>query len=198
MNNDSYFVHESSYVDEGVSIGSGTKIWHFCHVMKGAEIGEKCTLGQNVFVAGGVQIGRGVKIQNNVSIYDGVILEDDVFCGPSMVFTNVKNPRSFFPRNREEDYLITRVKKGATIGANATIVCGITIEEYAFIAAGAVITKHVPAHAVMAGVPARFKGWACVCGESLCVRKDEIHCPFCGRLFLKRGRGLAECGTEGC
>ncbi|AQZ48664.1 UDP-N-acetylglucosamine pyrophosphorylase-like protein [Paenibacillus larvae subsp. larvae] len=196
MSKDCYFVHESSYVDAGASIGSGTKIWHFSHVMEGAEIGENCILGQNVFVAGGVRIGSGVKIQNNVSIYEGVILEDHVFCGPSMVFTNVKIPRSSFPRNRKKDYLITRVKKGATIGANSTIVCGITIEEYAFIAAGAVITKNVPAHAIMAGIPASFRGWACVCGESLQVRKDEIHCPYCGRCYFKRGRGLAERGSE--
>lgn len=139
-----YFVHESAYVDEGASVGRGTRIWHFSHIMPGAEIGEECTLGQNVFVAKGVKVGRGCKIQNNVSLYEGVVLEDFVFVGPSAVFTNVRTPRAAFPRNRSEDYLKTWVKRGATIGANATIVCGVTIGEWAFVAAGAVVTKDVP------------------------------------------------------
>ena len=140
MNND-YFAHRSTYVDDGAQVGAGTKIWHFCHVMPGAVIGQNCSLGQNVFVANQVTIGNGVKIQNNVSLYEGVILEDYVFCGPSMVFTNVKTPRSAFPRNTSADYLTTRVKYGASIGANATVVCGVTIHEWAFIAAGAVVTR---------------------------------------------------------
>src|SRR5216117_4100406 len=144
-----YFVHESSYVDAGARIGKGTKIWHFCHVMTGAVIGERCNLGQNVVVMPGTRIGNNVKIQNNVSIYEGVTLEDDVFCGPSMVFTNVRTPRSAFPRNTAADYADTRVKRGASIGANATIVCGVTINEWAFVAAGAVVTKDVPAHALV-------------------------------------------------
>ncbi len=155
-----HFVHESSYVDEGAKIGKGTKIWHFCHIMSGAEIGEDCSLGQNVCVARNAKIGNKVKIQNNVSVYEGVVLEDFVFCGPSMVFTNVRTPRSAFPRNTSADYLPTVVKKGASIGANATIVCGHTIGEWAFVAAGAVVTKDVPAYAMVAGVPARIIGWA--------------------------------------
>jgi len=153
-----YFKHESAYVDEGAKVGRGTRIWHFCHVMAGAEIGENCTLGQNVFVAKGVRIGNGVKIQNNVSVYEGVVLEDDVFVGPSAVFTNVRNPRSPFPRNRPEDYLPTRVKRGATIGANATIVCGVTLGEWCFVAAGAVVTKDVPPYALLSGNPAKIYG----------------------------------------
>jgi len=135
------FIHESAYVDDGAKVGNGTKIWHFCHVLPGAEIGEDCSLGQNVMVANNVRIGNGVKIQNNVSVYEGVILEDYVFCGPSMVFTNVLTPRSEFPRNTSADYAPTLVKRGASIGANATIVCGITLHEGAFVAAGAVVTK---------------------------------------------------------
>src|SRR2546428_2377724 len=148
-----YFVHESSYVDAGARIGKGTKIWHFCHVMPGAVIGERCNLGQNVVVMPGTRIGNNVKIQNNVSIYEGVTLEDDVFCGPSCVFTNVLNPRSHVPRKHE--YQPTLVKRGSSIGANATIVCGVTLGEYAFIGAGAVVTSDVPAYALMVGVPAR-------------------------------------------
>ena len=144
------FVHESAYVDDGAVIGEGTKVWHFCHVMPGAVIGRNCSLGQNVVVMGGTRIGDNVKIQNNVSIYEGVELEDDVFCGPSMVFTNVVNPRSHVPRKHE--YRKTLVKRGASIGANATIVCGVTLGAYAFIGAGAVVTRDVPAHALMTGV----------------------------------------------
>jgi UDP-2-acetamido-3-amino-2,3-dideoxy-glucuronate N-acetyltransferase len=151
-----YFVHESSYVDEGAEIGEGTKIWHFCHIMSGAKIGKKCSIGQNVSVGGRAVIGDGVKIQNNVSVYDDVIIEDAVFCGPSCVFTNVINPRAFIERKHE--YRKTVVKKGASIGANATIVCGVTIGEYALIGAGSVVTRDVPAYALAYGNPARVQG----------------------------------------
>ena len=154
---DDHFVHESSYIDDDVEIGPGTKIWHFCHVQSGARIGKNCSLGQNVNIANNVIIGDGVKIQNNVSVYEGVELEDGVFCGPSCVFTNDLTPRAGYPKGRE-NYKKTLVKKGASIGANATVVCGHTIGEYAMIAAGAVVTKDVPAYALMAGVPARQIG----------------------------------------
>src|SRR5213075_673660 len=146
-----FFVHESSYVDDGARVGKGTKIWHFCHVMPGAVIGERCNLGQNVVVMPGTRVGNNVKIQNNVSLYEGVVLEDDVFCGPSCVFTNVVNPRAFV--SRKSEFKKTVVRRGATIGANATIVCGVTIGRYAFIAAGTVVTKDVPDFALMIGVP---------------------------------------------
>ncbi len=168
-----YFIHESAYVDEPCTIGAGTKIWHFSHVMAGAEIGERCSLGQNVVVAPNVRIGNGVKIQNNVSIYEGVVLEDEVFCGPSMVFTNVTTPRSGHPRNTSADYAKTLVKKGASIGANATIVCGNTIGEYAFIGAGAVVTKDIPPYALAYGSPARVAGYACECGVKLSFRRRQ-------------------------
>lgn len=152
----SYFKHESSYVDEGAEIGEGTKIWHFCHVMSGAKIGKNCSLGQNVNVGGKAIIGDGVKIQNNVSVYDNVVIEDDVFCGPSCVFTNVINPRAFVERKHE--YKQTVIKRGASIGANATVVCGVTVGEYALIGAGSVVTKDVPAYALVYGSPARVRG----------------------------------------
>jgi UDP-2-acetamido-3-amino-2,3-dideoxy-glucuronate N-acetyltransferase len=162
-----YFVHESAYVDDGAEIGEGTKIWHFCHVMGKAKIGKNCSFGQNVLVSNHVVIGNGCKIQNNVSLYEGVILEDYVFCGPSMVFTNIKTPRSEFPRNTSNDYLTTLVKRGASIGANATIICGITLHECAFVAAGAVVTKDVPAYGMVAGVPAQLMGWMSAYGDVL-------------------------------
>jgi len=175
------FVHESSYVDDGALVGAGTKIWHFCHVMAGATIGERCNLGQNVVVMNKVVVGNNVKIQNNVSIYEGVTLEDDVFCGPSCVFTNVNHPRSHV--SRKDEYDETLVKRGCTIGANATIVCGVTIGEYAFVAAGAVVTRDVAPFALVAGVPARRIGWACHCGEHLSVSEERVACHRCGRHY---------------
>ena len=158
-----YFVHESSYVDEGAEIGEGTKVWHFTHIMSGAKVGKKCSIGQNVNIGGKAIIGNGVKIQNNVSLYDDVVIEDDVFCGPSCVFTNVINPRSFIERKHE--YKQTLVKKGASIGANATIVCGVTVGEYALIGAGSVVTKDVPPYALVYGNPARVHGTVNVAGD---------------------------------
>lgn len=174
----SYFVHESSYVDDGCEIGENTKIWHFCHIIQGTEIGANCNIGQNVVIGGNVRVGNGCKIQNNVSIYEGVELEDDVFCGPSMVFTNVFTPRSHVSRKNE--YLKTPVRTGATIGANATIVCGNEIGQYAFIGAGAVVTKNVASQALMVGNPAQQIGWMCRCGERLpesltCLRCDSSY-----------------------
>ncbi len=183
-----YFVHESSYVDDGAVIGTGTKIWHFCHVMAGAVIGERCSLGQNVVVMPGTRMGNNVKIQNNVSIYEGVQLEDDVFCGPSCVFTNVINPRSHVSRRGE--YRSTLVGRGASIGANATIVCGATLGEYAFIGAGAVVTGAVPAYALMVGVPARRIGWMCQCGERLALVAGHATCKACGTSYQEDGTRL--------
>ena len=171
-----YFVHESAFIDEGVKIGKGTQIWHFCHVMPEAEIGERCKLGQNVFVGRKVRIGNNVKIQNNVSVYQGVTLEDDVFCGPSMVFTNDLNPRSVYPKGAD-NYVPTLVKKGASLGANATVLCGVTIGENAFIGAGAVVTKDVPDHAVVKGNPAKVSGWACECGR---IFRNKNQLSLCG------------------
>lgn len=180
-----YFVHPSSYIDEDVQIGKGTQIWHFCHIMKGARLGENCKLGQNVYVGPDVHIGNNVKIQNNVSIYPGVILEDDVFCGPSMVFTNIINPRSAYPRNSEEFYKKTLVKRGASIGANATIVCGNTLGRYSFVGAGSVVTKSIPDYALVYGNPARIQGWMCECGEKLIFNRDRSVCKGCTRRYEK-------------
>ena len=166
-----YDVHPSSFVDSGAKIGDKTTIWHFTHVCRGAVIGEGCSLGQNVFVGNNVKIGDNVKIQNNVSVYDAVVLEDDVFCGPSMVFTNVYNPRSHIVRKSE--YRTTYVERGATIGANATIICGVRIGKYAFIGAGAVVKSNVPNYAIMVGVPAKHKGWMCKCGVTLKFNSDK-------------------------
>jgi len=185
-----YFAHESSYVDDGAVVGPGTKIWHFSHVMPGAVIGERCNLGQNVVVMPGTKIGNNVKIQNNVSIYEGVELEDDVFCGPSCVFTNVMNPRSHVPRKNE--YRRTLVKRGGSIGANATIVCGITLGEYAFIGAGAVVTADVPAYGLMVGVPARRVGWMCQCGERVHASGGRATCGACGASYSESGGTLRQ------
>jgi UDP-2-acetamido-3-amino-2,3-dideoxy-glucuronate N-acetyltransferase len=183
-----YFAHDSAYIDDGCVIGEGTKIWHFSHVMPGARIGRGCNIGQNVLVSPDVVVGDNVKIQNNVSLYTGVILEDDVFCGPSMVFTNVITPRSHV--SRRHDYKRTLVRRGATIGANATIVGGHTIGRYAFIGAGAVVTRDVPDYALVVGTPGRVTGWMCECGVKLAIgAKPPVHasCPACGRAYLSRG-----------
>jgi UDP-2-acetamido-3-amino-2,3-dideoxy-glucuronate N-acetyltransferase len=183
MSNKNYFTHESAYVDEGCEIGAGTKIWHFSHLMPHCKIGKYCSLGQNVFVASKVVLGNNVKVQNNVSIYDGVFCEDDVFLGPSMVFTNVYNPRSGVIR--KEEYQQTIVKKGVSIGANATIVCGNNIGRYAFIGAGAVIKTEVPDYALMVGVPARQIGWISEHGERLVFDENGIAtCPGNGEKYL--------------
>ena len=178
-------VHESSYIDEPCEIGTGTKIWHFSHVMRNCRIGRNCNLGQNVVVSPDVELGNNVKVQNNVSIYSGVVLEDDVFCGPSMVFTNIANPRSEIVRRGE--YVRTLVHRGASLGANSTVVCGIEIGRYAFVAAGAVVTKDVPDYALMVGVPARRAGWACRCGHVLPAQAADgtMACRSCGNVYAQ-------------
>lgn len=185
---DDYFVHESSFIDNDVSIGSGTKIWHFCHVQKGAVIGENCSLGQNVNISNNVTVGNGVKIQNNVSVYEGVELEDYVFCGPSCVFTNDLTPRAKYPKG-SAGYKKTLVKEGASIGANATVVCGHTIGKWALIGAGAVVATDVPDHALMLGVPAKQCGWVCECGQ---VLNDDLKCHSCARSYRVTENGLEE------
>ena len=177
-----FFVHESSYVDDGVSIGEGTKVWHFSHIQTGSTIGKNCSIGQNVNIANNVKIGNGVKIQNNVSVYEGVELEDYVFCGPSMVFTNIKLPRSEFPQRGADFYLKTLIKKSASIGANATIVCGTTIGEYALIGSGTVVTKDIPAHALIVGNPGVIVGWIDKKGNKL--EFDESRVSKCGKYQL--------------
>jgi UDP-2-acetamido-3-amino-2,3-dideoxy-glucuronate N-acetyltransferase len=185
-----YSVHESSYVDDGAHIGAGTRVWHFCHIMSGAVIGERCSIGQNVVVMSGSSLGNNVKVQNNVSIYEGVHCEDDVFLGPSMVFTNVVNPRSHISRKAE--YRRTNVRRGASIGANATVVCGNELGEYCFVGAGAVVTRAVPAFALVVGVPARLVGWVCRCGVRLPLAVQpgegiESSCQACGSAYRVRG-----------
>ena len=191
------FVHPSAIVDDGAQLGEGTKVWHFCHVSAGARIGERCALGQNVFVGNDVRIGDNVRIQNNVSVYDAVTLEDDVFCGPSMVFTNVFNPRAAVPRKNE--YRPTLVRRGATLGANCTIVCGTTIGAYAFIGAGAVVSRDVPDHALVVGVPARRIGWMSRHGERLALPargQGEATCPATGERYRLDGDRLTPCSSS--
>lgn len=183
-----YQAHETAIIDKGATIGEGTRIWHWVHVSAGARIGERCSLGQNVYVGNAVLIGNNVKIQNNVSVYDNVTLDDDVFCGPSMVFTNVYNPRSAV--TRKEEYRNTRIKRGATLGANCTIVCGVTIGKYAFIGAGAVINRDVPDYALMVGVPAKQIGWMSQFGEQLEFSQNSdgtaiAICPNTGEIYIK-------------
>jgi UDP-2-acetamido-3-amino-2,3-dideoxy-glucuronate N-acetyltransferase len=185
-----YFAHESAYVDEGCRIGAGTKIWHFSHVMSGAVIGERCNIGQNVVISPDVVLGNNVKVQNNVSIYTGVILEDDVFCGPSMVFTNVINPRSHVVRKHE--YQQTRVGRGASLGANCTVVCGHDIGKYAFVGAGAVVTRPIPDYALVVGNPGRITGWVCQCGVKLAAGAAPplaATCAACGTRYAAAADG---------
>lgn len=184
MEDKKYFVHPSGYIDDRVSIGDGTKIWHFCHIQTGATIGHNCSLGQNVYVGCNVRIGNGVRIQNNVSVYEGVEIEDNVFCGPSCVFTNVTTPRAHFPVQRA--YTATLIKEGASLGANCTIICGHTVGRGAMVAAGSVVTKDVKDFALMAGVPARQIGWVCECGQRL---DQTLKCP-CGRKYSLDGEYL--------
>lgn len=176
-----FFAHPTSVIDDDAAIGSGTKIWHFCHIATGAIIGKECTLGQNAFVSGRARIGDHVKIQNNVSVYDGVVLENYVFCGPSMVFTNDINPRSRYPKHG--NFLQTIVKEGASIGANATVVCGITIGRHAFIGSGAVVTKDIPDYALAYGIPAKVYGWVCECGQKLEFSEDATTCTSCHKRY---------------
>ena len=185
-------MHESSYVDDGCEIGEGSKVWHFSHVMSGSRIGKRCNIGQNVVVSSQVVIGDNVKIQNNVSIYTGVILEDDVFCGPSMVFTNVVNPRSHV--SRKDEYRTTLVKRGASLGANSTVVCGHTVGAYAFVGAGAVVTKDIPDYALVVGNPARISGWMCQCGVKLAAGATppaKTTCLACGTAYVTNDGVLA-------
>ena len=183
-----YFAHESAFVDDGVEIGEGTSIWHTSHILKGSHIGKNCKIGQNVVVGPKATVGNGVKIQNNVSVYEGVTLEDFVFCGPSMVFTNVFNPRSEIPRMNE--LRPTLVKKGATLGANSTILCGITIGKYALIGAGSVVTKDVPDHALVVGNPGLQTGWMCVCGVKLVIKGKQSTCPTCKKQYAVTANGM--------
>ena len=181
--NKDFFVHESSYIDEPCKIGKGTKIWHFSHVMKDSEIGENCNIGQNVVISSGCKIGNGVKIQNNVSVYTGVECEDDVFLGPSCVFTNVINPRSFI--SRKDEYRKTIIKKGASLGANSTIVCGHDIGRFAFVGAGSVVTKNIPDYACVVGNPAKLLYYVCECSEKMIFDNNNVFkCPKCGKEYI--------------
>lgn len=190
MAEEKYFVHPSSYVDEDCTIGAGTKIWHFSHIMQGCTIGEHCNIGQNVVVSPGVKLGKGCKVQNNVSIYTGVECEDGVFLGPSCVFTNVINPRAFIERKSE--YRRTVVKEGASIGANATIVCGHDIGRYAFVGAGSVVTKNVPDFAMVYGSPAKVQGYVCRCGEKLHFTDGSASCTACGKVYRMNDKSEVE------
>ena len=191
MSNKEFYVHESSFVDEDVVIGKGTKIWHFSHVQRGASIGEGCSFGQNVNIGNNVKIGNYCKVQNNVSLYEGVELENYVFCGPSMVFTNVKVPRCKYPQRGSSFYYKTLIKEGASIGANATIVCGHTVGRHAFVAAGAVVACDVPDYALMMGVPARRKGWVCECGDIL--KGEKVYtCSCCQKRYIEENGSLRE------
>ena len=197
MEEKKYFAHESSFVDDNVEIGEGTKIWHFSHIQSGTKIGKNCVFGQNVNVGNDVTIGNNIKVQNNVSIYEGVELEDYVFCGPSMVFTNILDPRCEFPQRGKEFYVKTLIKKGASLGANSTIVCGNTIGKYVFVGAGAVVTKDIPDHALVTGVPSKITGWMCRCGEKLSLTKDPESietgtCPRCNREYTKNKLTVTE------
>lgn len=190
-----YFVHESSYIDQPCEIGKETKVWHFSHIMRDCKIGERCNIGQNVVISPGCRVGNNVKIQNNVSVYTGVVLEDDVFCGPSMVFTNVINPRSHV--SRKDEYKTTLVKTGASIGTNATVVCGVVLGRYCFIGAGSVVTRDVPDYAMIYGNPARLRGWVCNCGAKLdfVVSSDErqqAQCIACGLRYSRIGQTVTE------
>jgi UDP-2-acetamido-3-amino-2,3-dideoxy-glucuronate N-acetyltransferase len=190
-----YFAHETAVIDEPTEVGVGTKIWHFSHVMRDSRIGARCNIGQNVVISPQCTVGDNVKIQNNVSIYTGVVIEDDVFCGPSMVFTNVINPRSHV--ERKDEYRRTLVKRGASIGANATIVCGVTLGRYCVVGAGGVVTRDVPDYAVVYGNPARVRSWACWCGVGLELGGDdgasrEAACKACGRRYRREGRHVTE------
>jgi UDP-2-acetamido-3-amino-2,3-dideoxy-glucuronate N-acetyltransferase len=196
MSQESYFAHATAVIDPPCEIGSGTKIWHFSHIMRDCIIGERCNIGQNVVVSPGCKIGSGCKIQNNVSIYTGVALEDDVFCGPSMVFTNVINPRAFIERKSE--YRPTLVRRGASIGANATVLCGVTVGRYALIGAGAVVLRDVPDHAIVYGNPGRVHAWVCWCGIRLGLGvdlqgKQQASCASCGRTYTRNGMTILEC-----
>ena len=192
MEDKNYFVHESSYIDDDVEIGEGTKIWHFCHIQRGARIGKHCSLGQNVNVSNHVKVGDGCKLQNNVSLYEGVELENDVFCGPSCVFTNDLTPRAKYPKG-SAGYKKTLIKEGASIGANATVVCGHTVGKWALIGAGAVVASDVPDHALMLGVPAQQRGWVCECGQVLRqTGNSDYRCPDCGRTYQLKEEQLEE------
>lgn len=183
MKSSKYFVHESSYIDDNCEIGEGTKVWHFSHIMSNCKIGKNCNIGQNVVISPDVILGNGVKVQNNVSVYTGVICEDDVFLGPSCVFTNVINPRSFI--SRKDEYRKTVIGKGASIGANATIVCGHNIGKYAFVAAGSVVTKNIPDYAMVMGNPARIRYYVCECGNKLEFKDNKAQCKICGKKYVK-------------